>query len=116
LRRGVFVFFYLPKSESPNELAHSVWTRTSQATRLSREHSWCVPLSRVRKIPAHCSTHGIFLALSGCIDLCTFTDGTRHGHGRMVRSPVGGAGCTHSDCRHMEAGGTRTRSIHPCRE
>jgi diguanylate cyclase (GGDEF)-like protein len=75
-------FFYLPKSESPNELAHSVWTpyfagyafvAVAFVVRAAVTRS---PDSR-----ALFGRMGIFLALSGCVDALYF-----YGPGRGLKT------------------------------
>ena len=66
-------FFYLPKAESPNELAHSVWTpyfagyASVAVTFVAR-----AAVTRSRDTRALFGRMGIFLAISGCVDALYF--------------------------------------------
>ena len=75
-------FFYLPKSESPSELAHSVWTPYFAGYAfMAIAFVVRAAVTRSRDSRALFGRMGIFLALSGCVDALYF-----YGPGRDLRT------------------------------
>ncbi len=66
-------FFYLPKAESPSELAHSVWTPYFAGYAfVAGAFVVRAAVTRSRDSRALFGRMGIFLALSGCVDALYF--------------------------------------------
>ena len=66
-------FFYLPKAESPNELAHSVWTPYFAGYAcVAVAFVARAAVTRSRDSRALFGRMGIFLAVSGCVDALYF--------------------------------------------
>lgn len=66
-------FFYLPKAESPGELAHSVWTPYFAGySFVAGAFVLRAVLTSSRDVRALFGRMGIFLALSGCVDALYF--------------------------------------------
>lgn len=66
-------FFYLPKAESPNELAHSVWTPYFAGYAcVAGAFVARAAVTRSRDSRALFGRMGIFLAVSGCVDALYF--------------------------------------------
>jgi len=62
-------FFYLPKAESPGELAHEVWgPYFAGYSFVAGAFILRAAISRVRDVRVLFGRMGIFLALSGCVD------------------------------------------------
>ncbi|HSY93394.1 MAG TPA: GGDEF domain-containing protein [Candidatus Binatus sp.] len=73
-------FFYLPKAESPNELAHSVWTPYFAGYAcVAVAFVARAAVTRSRDSRALFGRMGIFLAISGCVDALYF-----YGPGRVL--------------------------------
>jgi len=73
-------FFYLPKAESPNELAHSVWTPYFAGYAcVAVAFVARAAVTRSRDSRALFGRIGIFLAISGCVDALYF-----YGPGRVL--------------------------------
>jgi diguanylate cyclase (GGDEF)-like protein len=66
-------FFYLPKSENPNELAHSVWTPYFAGYAfVAGAFIVRATVTRSRDSRSLFGRMGLFLALSGCVDALYF--------------------------------------------
>jgi len=66
-------FFYLPKAEIPNELAHSVWTPYFAGyTAMAAAFVLRAAVTHSRDARALFGRFGVFLALSGCVDALYF--------------------------------------------
>jgi diguanylate cyclase (GGDEF)-like protein len=75
-------FFYLPKADAPNELAHSVWTPYFAGYAfVAGAFVVRAAVTRSRDSRALFGRMGIFLAFSGCVDALYF-----YGPGRGMRT------------------------------